>query len=110
MPITLSQIPTVSVGDTEVGFIDLQDQLDAGELLTGTPTVVEQTTSDLTIANVEVTTAAETILNRAVAIGKAIQFRVSGFQSGVTYRLRCTVTTDTTPSRTLVRDVTLEVS
>lgn len=57
--------------------VDFTDMLDAGEALTGTPTVVEVTTSQLTLDNKAVSTGALTINNRAVAIGDAVQFRVS---------------------------------
>ena len=105
MPVTLLQRPKISAGETEVGSIDFQDLLDSGELLTGTPTIVEVTTTALTLSNKVVNTAALTIDGRAVAIGKAVQFKTVGQVAGVTYRIRITVTTDATVARTLVRDV-----
>lgn len=109
MPITLSQVPLVSVGDTELCAIDYTDWLDSGETLTGTPTVVEVTTSALTLASKAVNSAAVVILGETVAIGKAVLFKVSGQQASVTYRIRVTVsTTGGTVARTVVRDVLLE--
>lgn len=100
MPITLPQRPILSVGDVDVASIDFQDYLDAGELLTGTPTVVEITTTDLTLANKTVNTSALIIDGRSVAVGKAVQFKVSGQVAGKTYTVQVTVSTDATIART----------
>jgi len=93
MPITLQGLPTISVGDTDIQSVDLQDYLDSGETFTGTPTVVEITTTALTLSNKTVNAAAITVQGRTVAIGAAIQFKVSGQQAGVTYKLQITGTT-----------------
>ena len=90
--------------------VSLAGKLDSGELLTGTPTIVEVTTSDLTLANKAVSTAQLTISGRTVAIGQAVQFKVSGGTAGTTYTIRITVTTDSTPAQTLVLDVVLKVN
>lgn len=99
MPITLTGLPKISVGDTDTVSVDLQDYLDSGETFTGTPTVVEITTTDLTLSNKTVNAAAITIQGRAVGIGAAIQFKVSGQLAGRTYKIQVTGTT--TASRTL---------
>ena len=110
MPITLEQRPCISSGDTETVAIDGQEYLDSGELFTGTPTITEVTTTDLTLANKAVNTAALTILGQSVAIGQAIQFSVSGQSAATTYRIRCSCGTDATPARTKQFDVLLEVA
>jgi len=97
----------VSVGDVENFEISYADYLDSGELLTGTPTIVEVTTSDLTLANKLVSTASLTILGKTVAIGEAVTFTCSGFLSGVTYTVRITVSTDAGNARTIARDLKL---
>lgn len=103
--INLPQIPNLSEGDTEMFAVDCSDLLDGTELLTGTPTAVEQTTSDLTIGNVAVNTATLTILGRSVVAGKAVQFSVSGqLQANSPYTVRVTTATDASPARTFVRD------
>ncbi len=107
MPIKLEQRPTVSVGETEIVSIDYTDKLDASELLTGTPTVTEVTTTDLTLTNKVVNTAEARILGRDVDIGKAVQFKVSGQKINTQYSIRITVSTDS--GRTLVRDAVLTV-
>lgn len=99
MPITLKGTPTISVGDTDIGSVDLQDYLDSGETFTGTPTIVEITTTDLTLSNKAVNTSALTIFGRTVAIGAALQVKVSGQQTNRTYTLQMTCAT--TAGRTL---------
>lgn len=109
MPIELAGIKQISGnGEEEVISIDYQDWLFPGELLTGTPTVTEVTTSDLTIDNEAVNDAATTIDGRAVAIGQAVQFSVSGQVAGSRYRIRITATSDAAVPRTAVRDIRLE--
>ena len=106
----LSQRHTVSVGETEVVAVNYTDHLDSGELLTGTPTVAEQTTSDLTLANKAVNTATylEAVSGDTVAIGAAVQFSaLGGTAANSPYTIRVTVTTDATPARTFVRDLLL---
>lgn len=103
----LAQQRYISAGDVDMVAIDCQDWLDSGELLTGTPTIVEVTTTALTLANKAVSTAALTINGRSSAIGQAVQFKVSGQVAGVTYRIRVTVGTNSTPARTKVFDIFL---
>lgn len=93
----------VSVGDVEMVSIDYTDHLDSGELLTGTPTITEQTTSHLTLGNKAVSTAILTIKGRSVAVGAAVQFSVSGQQADTSYEIRVSVGTDASPARTIVR-------
>jgi len=108
MAITLQQRPSISASDVELVAIDYQSHLDTGETLTGTPTVVEVTTTDLTLGNKAVSSAVLTILGRSVPIAEAVQFSVTGQKAGTQYRIRVTVSTTSTPARTLVRDVVLE--
>lgn len=93
-------------------------QLDSGELLTGTPTVTEYTedadgvlttSSDLTISDIAVNTAALTINGKTVAVGQAVQFKVSGGTADTNYVLRITAATDATPAQTLILDCPLSV-
>lgn len=94
------------VRNVAVSFVD---ELDSGELLTGTPTVAEVTTSDLSLTNKAVNTAALTISGKAVAIGQAVQFKVSGGTAGTTYTIKVTVSTDATPAQTLICALVIEV-
>ncbi len=72
------QLPTAAVGATRLHSVDCTGHLDSGELMTGTPTITEVDTSDLTITNKVVSTAALVIDTKTVAAGKAVQFKVSG--------------------------------
>jgi len=111
--VTLQQVGELSAGDTELFSVDYTDWLDSGESLTGTPTVVEQTSSDLTIEDLAsganqatVSTSALTILGRSVSAGAALSFVVSGQQANTSYSVLLTATTDATPART--KEVLLE--
>ncbi len=109
MVLTLPQRPTISAGDVDVVSIDYTDYLDSGELLTGTPTITEVTTSDLTLANKAVSTAALTINGSTVAIGMAVQFSLQGQSAATTYTCLVTATTDATVARTKVLEVQFDV-
>lgn len=91
------QRPHVRVDDLGNFAVSFAKELDSGELLTGTPTAVEQTTSDLTISNVVVNTSAKVIRGVTTAIGKAVQGHVIGFKVGITYDILVSVDTDATP-------------
>jgi len=103
-----------AVGETNLFAVSFAGVLDSGESLTGTPTVAEQTTSDLTITDLAdganqatVNTAALTIHGTTVAIGDALQFKVSGQKTtGSPYTLKLTVSTDSSPAQTKVKYVT----
>lgn len=109
MPIYALTTEEKTVSDDELVSIDYQGQLDAGELLTGTPTVTEVTTTDLTLANKVVNTAVLTIKGESVAIGQAVQFSVTGGTASTTYDIKIAVSTDSTPTRTLNRRVKLKI-
>lgn len=109
MPITMRNVPSVSEGDTDTLAADFTELLDAGETLTGTPTIVEVTTADLTIVSKSINIGELLILNRTVAVGMAVQCKISGQQNNTDdspklYRIRITVST--TAGRTFVRDAT----
>lgn len=106
MPKILEQQYDLSVSETEVVSINYSDVLDSGELLTGTPTVTEVSTANLSLANKLVSTATytESFSGETVAIGKAVQFTVTTSTAGL-YQIRVSVATDSSPARTLVRDL-----
>ena len=112
MPIELGDLYIVSAGDSETIAIDYADILDGSELLTGTPTIVEPTTSGVTLSNKAVSTGALTIKGRSVATGKAVQCLAafSSTEAADTIKtIRVTVSTDASPARTWVRDVKIQV-
>ena len=98
-----------SAGETRNAGGNLIGKLDDGELLTGTPTVLEVSTSDLTLTNKVVNTAALTLEGVSVAVGQAVQFSVAGGTAGSTYQITCTCGTDSTPAQTVKQTVTLVV-
>lgn len=106
MVLYLPQRPIISVGDTEKVSINFTDHLDSGESLTGTPTVVEVGTTDLTLASKAVNSATyvEAHTGDTVAIGKAVQYTVTGGTVvDSPYTISVTVSTNATPARTFVR-------
>ena len=99
---TAPQRQAASVGATRNIAVSFSGQLDSGELLTGTPTITEDTTSDLTISNKVVSTAILEINGISVPIGEAVQCSVLGFVSAnFPYTLNITVSTDATPAQVL---------
>jgi len=88
--------------------VSFAGKLDSGELLTGTPTVAEVTTTDLTFASEAVNTAAITINGLSTATGKAVQFSVTGGSVG-TYEIKIAVSTDSTPGQVLYGTIKLKV-
>ena len=110
MGLTLEQTYTISVGDTEVIDVDFTPRLRDTESLTGTPTVVEITTSDLTLANKGVNTAEyeNTVNGKTVAVGAGVQFSIAGGNAANSpYTIQVTVSTDGTPTRTMTRYLTI---
>ena len=95
------QIPCVLDGETRNGKASFANKLDSGELLTGSPTITELGTTDLTIANAAVSTAALTINGVSVDTGEAITFKASGFVANKIYRLLLQCGTDSSPAQTL---------
>ena len=104
---TAPQIQSKTASEVRTVAVSFVGKLDIGELLTGSPTVAEVTTTDLTIAAEAVSASALTILGETVAIGKAVTFRVSGGTAGTDYTIRVTVGTDA--SNTVITNVTLRV-
>lgn len=109
MSMKAPQIVQKSSGATITPAVSFAKQLRSGELLTGTPTVVEQTTSALTLDNKAKNTATLTLEGESVIANQAVQFRVAGGTAGNTYSILVTCGTDATPAQTLEILVRLEV-
>ena len=106
MVIDCPQIHECSVGSTRIVSVSFSDLLDDGELLTGTPTVTEVTTTDMTLGNKAVSTAALTILGVTVPIGEAVQFTASGgLAANGVYRVTVSCATDAATPQTMIRNV-----
>lgn len=103
MVATAQQHYVVKRGAIRACAVGFQGVLDTSELLTGTPTVTEVTTTALTITNKRVNTAAITILGVSHAIGEAVQFTVD-FSSAVAdtyYEVKIVAVSNATYAQTL---------
>lgn len=109
MSCTANQLPCKTANETRLAAVSFVDALDSGELLTGTPTVTEVSTSDLTIDNEQTNTAAITVDGVSVAVGQAVQFTVAGGTVDTLYRIEVQCGTDATPAQTLECVVSLAV-
>ena len=89
---------TVGEGALDMGALDYTEWLDDPEELSGTPTVVELDSSDLTITDVTRNVGELVILGETVAPNHAVTFKFSGMQAGKNYKLR--ITADTSYGRT----------
>lgn len=114
--ITARQIRCKAASEVLWVAVDFSPKLQSGELLTGTPTVLEVTSTDLTLANKNISTTALTINENEVASAAAVVFTVAGGSatggpnSDGCYTIRCTATSDNaTQAQTLIVDVLLEV-
>ena len=103
--------PLQCMFDTEtlLAAVSFVNRLASGELLTGTPTVLEIRTTDLTLANKAINTAQIVVLEDTVAIGQAVQFSVTGGTGGRAYEIEITVNTDAGVAQTFVERVPLRV-
>lgn len=115
MPVTIiaPQLGSKTASEVRNAAVSLVSILDSGELLTGTPTVLEVTTTDLTLANKAVNTEALTVNGLAVAIGQAVVFNVAGGTAGTTYQtyqIQIVVDTDATPAQRLYINTKLRVT
>lgn len=99
--VTAPQRPVFTVGEENLLSVSYDGRLESGEVLTGTPTAIEKTTSDLTITNVSVSSTALIINNKSVAAGRAIQcFVVGHIVVNAPYTVNFTATTDSSPAQT----------
>ena len=80
--------------ETRTISVDYTDKLDSGESLSGTPTITEVTSADLTISGAQLNSGALTINGVSVAANKAAQCQVAGGTSGTTYQVLIQVSTD----------------
>lgn len=109
MPNTAPQRRTKTVGETRNVAVSFVDVLDAGELLTGTPTVVEVTTSDLTLTNKAVNGSSLVVNGETCLAGQVVTFTVAGGVAGTAYEIRITAGTNAANAQTLQATVKLKV-
>lgn len=96
-------------GESVLRYIDFTYVMPSAETLTGTPTVAAQEGSGLTLGSPVVNTATITELEtgRVIAIGKAVQVRMSDGVSGTDYILEVSCATASPYSNTRKRNVVL---
>lgn len=104
------QIPAKRAGEVRLASVSFVGLLDAGELLSGAPTVAEVGTTDLTLDQVAVNASAVEVVDSEVGVGQAVRFRVAGGIAGRRYTLRLSCATNATPPQTLQGDVQLVVT
>ena len=108
---TAPQRNDVAAGETRNFAVSFSGKLDSGEILTGTPTVIDDAAPSpevLTIGNVVINTSILTINDVSVPIGEAVQFSASGFVSGDDYKFKISVATDATPAQALIGYVEID--
>lgn len=103
MTVEAIQRHTVSVGETRLVRVNFADNLQSGVTLTGTPTVVEVTTTDLTLGSKSLNAATYTDDDgTTVAISNAVTFTVAGGTAANSpYSILVTTATNSTPAETL---------
>jgi hypothetical protein len=106
---TAPQIRSKTESEVRNVAVDMRGKLDTGELLTGTPTVIEEDTANLTITNQAINVLPIVIMGQTVPIAQAVQFKVSGGLVG-RYSVRVTCDTDSVPAQTLIENLILMVT
>lgn len=109
MPNTAPQRHRKCVSETRLVGIDMRGLLESGELLTGTPTVAEVTSTDLTLSSKQVNSGTIVVNGATCVAGQAVRFLVAGGVAGETYTIRVTVSSNGTPAQTFVVSVLLDV-
>ena len=97
MSATAIQSNSKTVSEVVLASVSFAGKLDAGEKLTGVPTI--DVVSGFTFSNASVSTAILTINNKSVPIGEAIQFKIVGGTVG-SYVIPVSCDTDSTPAQT----------
>ena len=110
-----TQIRDMGVGETRNFSISYANKLDDGELLTGVPTITQDSKSissaaDLTLSEKGVSVAEVEINGEDVALGKAVQFRAVASSAALgRYVIKIVVTTDADDAQTFVDYIQVEV-
>lgn len=100
------QIHYQTVGETRNHALGFIGRLDSGELLTGTPIILEVTTAILTIASEAVSTTTLTIDGTSHTAGQALQCSVTGATAGE-YQILWECATDSSPAQTVQGKTTI---
>lgn len=109
---TAKELHCVTTSEVRNLYVEFSDDLVGSDKLTGTPTIVEVTTSDLTLSNEVVTTATyQSAKGETVAIGAAVSFKVDASEASAstTYTIKITCATDNAVPETLHGEVQISV-
>lgn len=104
----MNTLKSKRANETRTAVINLSRRLDDDEQLSGTPTIVELSTSHLTISEEAINDDEITVDGFPVAEGKAVTFLVAGGQATKEYIVRATVETDA--GQTVVGTTTFRVN
>lgn len=96
----------MALSEVRLCSVSFDGKLDAGESLTGTPSV--DAVAGLTFSNASVSTSELTINGVSVAAGRALQFMVAASATGE-YTIPVSCSTDSTPAQTLRAKLSLTV-
>jgi len=96
--------PASAIRLASLGFID---ELSSGELLTGTPIILEVDTTDLDLSSKAVNITTVTIDDVSHVAGQALQCLVTGGTAGTTYEITWQCGTDASPAQTMFGKTTL---
>lgn len=106
---TISKLCEKAADEVRNVAIDMRGKLDEDEFLAGTLTILEVTSSDLTLSNRAISDEDLTIEDQVVPAGQAVQFKVAGGEPGKKYTIRVTVDTTSSPPQRLIENVKLKV-
>lgn len=98
--VATQEMPNKRTTETRNGAISLDALLEAVEVVSGTPTITSSP-SGLTFSNIQSNSDAIIVKGLTVATGRAIQFRVTGGTSGITYNCKAVVATNSTPAQSV---------
>jgi hypothetical protein len=101
------QVIRVTVGEVPNVSIDCEGLLNSSELIATLTSILEVTTTDLTIDNKAISSTALTINGVSVITGQALTCRVAGVLAGVKYHIQCKFITNSTPAATRIADIYL---
>ncbi len=97
-------------GETRNVAVDMSGKLQTGELLTGTPTVVEWGSSALTISSPGLNLEDQVIAGKIALVNRAVVFTVAGGVSGTLYTIRITAVSDADAAQTLIEEIQIRVN
>jgi len=110
MPSEAMPINEASPDEHRISSVDFGGKLDSGELLTGSPTVTEVTTTDLVITNAQVSTGILTINGSSVPVGEAVQFKVDYASAEVRKKYIVKVVCGTDAGQTVAGQVYVDIN